>query len=176
MTTAPDGVVAPEEAYVLIDADLQAIVALDPRLEDITPACVERNRFQMWWQEVELPEAIWSGAYRAWDCHNAHFDVALVRRLDGSAYGFEFDKVLGTAVGDAYLSLPGFEDAEVSWCWYNDGPCDPLCRENALANLELEAYEGPGSARVYRFVRRTEDDPVDTRYRVDADGTVELLR
>ncbi len=127
-------------------------------------------------RDVELPEAIWSGAYRAWDCHNAHFDVALVRRLDGSAYGFEFDKVLGTAVDDADLSLPGFEDAEVSWCWYNDGPCDPLCRENAVANLELEGYERPGSARVYHFIRRTEDDPVDARYRVDADGTVELLR
>lgn len=175
LATTPGALVAPDDAYAVIDGDLQAIASVVPGLEDIAPNCLERNRLQMWWHDSELPQAIWTGVYRAWDCHNAHFDVELVQRLDGSAYGFEFDKVLGDPVVTAYQSLPGFDDAELSWCWYNDDPCQPECSAMAIRNLELEAYAGPDAPRIYRFVRRTDADPIDVRYRVTADDSVELL-
>jgi len=167
LSTDASALVAPDEAYAVIAADLEAIVELDPSLEDITPECSERGRLQFWWEDSPLPDVIWRGEYRAWECHNEWFGVSTTYRLDGKAYGLELDKVVGSALVDAYQTLPGFEDADVSQCWYREGLCDPDCEQTAFRNIELQVFSGASSAREYRFVRRTEENPVDVRYRVE---------
>lgn len=176
LSTDASALVAPDEAYSLIAADLEAIVALDLGLADITPECSERGRLQFWWDDSPLPDVIWRGEYRAWDCHNEWFGVSTTYRLDGHAYGLELDKVIGSALVDVYQALPGFEDAEVSQCWYREGPCDPECEQTAIRNIELQAFDGASSAREYRFVRRTEENPVDVRYRVEPGEPPQLVR
>ncbi len=174
LATNPAALVAPDDAYEVIAADLEAIVALDPALGDIEPECSERRSMQMWWEDSPMPCEIFFGLYKAWDCHNEHFGVSVIRRLDGLAYGLEFEKILGEPVLAAYQTLPGFADADLSQCWYREGLCDPDCTENAWQNIELD-YQSPTEPRTYRFVSRFEESPIDVRYRVAPGEPPELL-
>lgn len=153
LTLDPSLAVAPQAHYEVIAGDLAAIRALAPQLAEIHENCRYPNGLQMWfWAGMQpLMLAAVNGEYHGWDCHNEAYAASGIGLIDGIALAFRLDGVHGDAVRDAYAALPGFEQVEVSGCWYDKSPCS-VCEPTGSITL-TPTFTGQGEldTREYRF-------------------------
>ncbi|MCB9756623.1 MAG: hypothetical protein H6713_42440 [Myxococcales bacterium] len=165
LTVAPDAIAAPQAIYERIAADLAAIRALDPALEDVHPECDDRRALSIWFHaSQDVLDAILAGEYHAWDCHNAYFGIDELERIDGVAFSLPFSGVLGDGIKDVYAAIPGLEDVDIFVCDEDPYAC-PSCPEGS-ASITVEVFEDDGvGARQYRFVWADGADEV--AYRVE---------
>lgn len=159
---APELLVARQDRYDVIEADLAAIRALQPGLEDVHVECEVPDGYAFWFDAIDVVGAVWLGLYRAWDCHNAFYGIEHhavgeggdVRRIDGLGFAVRVTGVLAPSFIEAYRTLPGLEDAQISPFW---GPLDAFAYECVPtgASITLEATLDPGGdldERTYTFV------------------------
>ena len=146
-------IAAPQDSYEIIAADLAAIRALDPTLETVHPTCEDANMLEVrFTDELDAYQAIWSGIYESWDCHNEHFGVHTVSRIEGTAFWLMYSGVFGAPIVEFYERLPGFESAEVARCVPGEA-CGFPCLETA-SSINIEIFEDNGAgARQYHFTR-----------------------
>lgn len=167
----PSRIVAREVDYRIVAEDLAAIRTLAPQLAEIHIACRGMRGFSLWWWTGYSPviDEIYSGTFRAWDCHNAHYgvDPRDITRIDGIGLAIQFDEVYSSEVTEAYAGVPGLEEVDIS-------PLFGSCDETA-GTITLQAVLGDDGApteRTYRFVH---PELGEIAYRVRDGGAPEPL-
>lgn len=158
---APELLVARQDRYDVIAADLAAIRALQPELEDVHVECEVPYGYAFWFDGNDVVGAVWLGLYHAWDCHNAFYGIEHqavgeggdVWRIDGLAFAVGVAGVLTPSFIESYRTLPGLEDAQIAPFW---APLDGFAYEcmPTGASITLDATFDMGGAldeRTYTF-------------------------
>ena len=173
LTVDPSLVVAPQERYDLVAADLAAIRALDPSLESAHVGCGFPDGIEVWlFDNIPIVNAVWWGTYRGWDCHNDFYGLVRSRRVDGFGFVFELDGVYSEAIVDVYTQIPGWSPSErggVYSTWVTETGWGSEC-SSTDGDIVLHASlddQGVMIERDYDFVF---PDGSTTSWRVGADG------
>ncbi len=162
LTIEPEQLVAPQARYEQVAADLGAIRALDPALEEVHTGCEFPNGIQFWlFSDRDIPLAIEQGNYHTWDCINAHYGVTRVQRIDGVAFAIELDGVYSEVLRDEYATIPELADNDGYWFsrepWSIEASGFGECTATAGAITLQADLLGDGSLgdRRYRFEHAT---------------------
>jgi hypothetical protein len=157
---APELLVARQDRYDVIEADLAAIRALEPAVEDVHVECVVPYGHAFWPDDRLVVDAVTLRSYRAWDCHNAFYGIEHravgeggdVWRIDGLGFAMGVSGVFHPSFIDAYRTLPGVGDGSIASFWQpGDGfayECEPT------GSITLDASFDPSGdldERTYTF-------------------------
>lgn len=172
LTVEPSCVVASQERYDLVAADLIAIRALDPSLEEIHVGCGVPNGIEVWFLDFELVDAVWRGLYRGWDCHNDFYGLVGSFRIDGIGFVFELDGVYSETIMDAYAQIPGWSSADgtsLTPAWVTDNAWNDECTSTD-GDIVLHASLDDQGVMIQRDYDFIVPDGSTTSWRVGVDG------
>lgn len=158
---APELVVARQDRYDVVAADLAAIRQLQPELADVHVECEIPYGYAFEFDQIDVVDAVWIGWYHAWDCHNAFYGIEHnpvgeggdVWRIDGLGFAMEVSGVLAPSFIEAYRTLPGLEEASIGPYWAPHAGFADDC-EPTGANVTLDAtFDAAGELdeRTYTF-------------------------